>query len=417
MDTNFRGPLANMGAMEDSPSNVQPLDGPVYSYQGGAIADIRGGAYQKDNFGPGRVPAIFDNPTVVVVNNVPSAVSTTRLSAATAMVEGTAVTLVTVAPGGGAAGVPSLAPAVPFIPFGATSVANGTALDFGFTTGTTSAGSGSVLVSDTSLFTPGQWLVVGGAGNSGKTASLVTKVASVAATSIVVSPVALGTLANAPIGSANLFNPFTPPATQFGPAAVSANAWTPHLAGGLLRMQNPAEMLARCVSVSPTGTTNLGGAFLVTGWDVYGQAMTETITVTAETTAVAYGKKAFKLISNVVPQFTDTATYSIGVGDTFGFPFRQDRWETADIMFGGTRVITNVGWLGPDLTNPATATTGDVRGTVQLSTSGAATAVASPVAGTTDGVKRLVLVQSLPLWNMINATPLNTVPLYGQTNA
>lgn len=416
-DSNFRGPVVNMGAMEDSA--VSPTDGPNYSYQGDAIANLRSGAYNKDGIGAGRTSAFLENPRIVTIDNIPFGVSTAGIAVATAVVTATPMTLVTVAPGSSTAGVPSLAPAIPIIPFGSTSVVTAAlAMDFGFTTGTTAAGSGAIAVSDTTVFTAGQWIIVGGAGNSGKTTSLVAQVQTITATGITVLPVAGGTLTNAPIGGANLFNQFTPPATQFGPSAVAANAWAPDLVAGAIRLRNPLEMLARNIQIGATSTAGAGGAFLVSGWDIYGQAMSETLTVAAATTAFIFGQKAFKFIKNVVPQFTDsTGNYSVGWGDTFGMPIRQDRFGTLQFVYNNTTNVAATGFLAPDLTSPAIATTGDVRGTIQLSTNGAHTAVASPVAASTNGVLRLTVIQTLPVWNDIAGTPTNTVPFFGQTQA
>jgi hypothetical protein len=417
-DTNFRGPVANMGAMEDSPSNVQPTDGPSYSYQGQALSDIRKAPFDKDGIGPGRVAALLDNARIVTIATIPAALSTVGIAAAAAVDTSVAMTLVTVTPAG-SAGVQGVATGVPIVPFGTTAaVTAALAIGFGFATGTTSAGSSSVAVDELSKFAPGQSIVIGGVGNAGKTSSFLTKVVTVAAGvgagAITVSPAPVSAINNAPIGGANLFNPFTPPGTQFGPSAAAPTAWSPHLAGGLLRLQNPAEMLSRCISITGVATTAVGGTFTVAGWDIYGQAMTETITKAAGTTT-AYGLKAFKFIGSVTPNFADAITYSVGYGDTIGLPLRQDLWEYLEVRYNGTLVITNVGTVAPDLTSPATAVTGDVRGTVQLSTAGAATAVASPVATATNGVVKLVIVQTVPLLNAIKGTPLNTVPLYGQT--
>lgn len=419
MDTNFRGPVNNMGSLEDSPANVQPLDGPIGSYQGAALLDIRQVPFPKDGVGAGRVVAFLDNARIVTISNIPSAISTVSLAAAAALTTSTAMALVTTGPAG-TAGVPGVATGVPIIPFGTSTVTTAAlAIDFGFATGTTAAASSAVIVNDLTLFDPGQWIVIGSVANTGKTASLLTQVQTVPAGlstgTITVSPSPAVALNNASIGAANQWNLFTPPATQFGPAAVSATAWSPHLVGGLLRLQNPAEMLGRCISITGAATTAAGGTFTIAGWDCYRQAMTETITKAAGTTT-AYGQKAFKFIKSVTPNFTDAITYSIGVGDTFGFPIRQDWWEYTEIMYGGIRMVTSTGTLAPSLAT-ATATTGDVRGTVQLSSNGAATAVASPVAAATDGVKRLVIIQTIPLINMLNGTPLNTVSIFGNTQA
>lgn len=415
-DTNFRGPVNNLGAMEDAPASISPTDGPSGSYQGQVILDLRGGAFNKDGIGAGRVPGYLDNPRIVTVDNIPSAATTTILAVAAATVSGTAATLVTVAPGNATAGVPSIAPGMPIIPFGASAVSTVIALDFGFTTGTTTAGASTVVVVDNTLFTLGQWIAIGGAANSGKTASLITQVVSIVAantTGITVSPTPLGSLVNAPIGSANLWNQFTPPATQFGPGTVSANAASNRLAAGLFRLWNPLQAISRNIAVATiTGAT---GTFTVNGFDVHSQAMSETISVAAGT-ATVYGKKTFKYIASVVPNFTDaTGTYSIGIGDTFGFPIRADRWESVDVKFGGIVMINQTGFLAPDLTSPALATTGDVRGVVQTSAKGAGTSIQTALAS--NGVVRLFVAQTIPLWNDISGTPLNTVPIFGQTQA
>lgn len=411
-DTNFRGPVNNMGSMEDL--TLLPTDGPSYSYQGDVYPYIRGAAFNKDGIGAARIRAALIAPRICTVDNIPSAAATAGLSILAAVTSGTAATLITVAPGNATAAIPSISPATPIIPFGASAVVNTLALDFGFTTGTTTAGNSTVVVADNTLFTQGQWICVGGGGNAAKTASLLTQVRSIVAgntTGITVSPSPSGSLTNAPIGAANLFNQFLPPGTQFGPAAVVPNAVSPHLAGGLFAIFNPLETVARNISIS--GITGAGGAFKVTGYDVQRQLMTETITA-ASGTATTYGKKAFKYIVSVIPQFTDTATYSIGVGDVFGFSIRQDRWESIDWRWAGLAQTSTTGFLAPDLTSPALATSGDVRGTLQVSALGAGTGIGT---NSSNGARRLTIFQSIPLWNNISGTPSNTVPIFGVTQS
>jgi hypothetical protein len=414
-NTNWRGPANSLGAMEDS--TVGEDDGPNYAYQGTLFPNLRGGVFNKDGVGAGRVPGFLDNPQFVSVDNIPSAASTTILAAAAAVVTGTAMTLSTTAPGNTVAGTPSVASGVPIIPFGSSTVTTAPiALDFGFTTGTTTAASSTVVVVDNTLFTLGQWLCIGGAGNAGKTAALLTQVASISTantTTITISPVALGTLTNAPISGANLFNQGLPPATQFGPSAPAATAEANALAGGMFRIFNAVGALSRNISITATTTGAAGGAFLVTGWDVHNQVMTEKITVAASTTTSYYGKKAFKYINAITPQFTDatTATYSVGVGDVFGLPIRQDRGEYVDWSWNGIFKTNNTGFTGAVLTT-ATNTTGDVRGTVQVSALGGGTGVGSTPSNNTS---RLFFVQTMPLWNTLAGTPNTTAPFFGVT--
>jgi hypothetical protein len=78
-------------------------------------------------------------------------------------------------------------------------------------------------------------------------------------------------------------------------------------------------------------------------------------------------------------------------------------------------MTTNQGWTAPDATSPATATTGDVRGTWQLSGIGGGTPISN--VATSNGSLRLTIMQNIGVWNMINATPINPVPLYGNTQS
>ncbi len=424
-NTNFRGPVNSMGAMEDATSGA-PDDGPSLAYQGTVFQALRDTTFAKDGVGGGRTAAFLDNPQLVLVDNIPQAASTTLIAAANstataAITSGVALTLSTTAAGNSHAGSPSIATGVPIIPFGSsTPVTAALALDFGFTTGTTTAASSTVVVVDSTLFTVGQWLVIGGAGNSAKTACLITQVATIAnATTITIAPSSLGTLTNAPIGSGNLFNNLAPPSTQFGPSSPVASAATPHWLAGMFRSWDPLQAISRNIAIATINTSGAGGAFLVSGWDVHNQAMSESITVAATSTASAYGKKAFKYIKSIVPQFSDsTGSYSVGVGDTFGFPVRADRFESAsNYSWAGILATNTSGFIGA-VTSAAGTTTGDVRGTLQVSTvgPGSGTGVITN-ASTSNSTSRLWMTQIIPLWNDVSGTPTNTVPFYGVTQA
>jgi hypothetical protein len=422
-NTNFRGPVNSMGAMEDATSG--PEDGPSLTYQGTVFPSLRDTTFPKDGVGVGRAGAYFDNPQFIIVDNIPQAGTTTLIavansSAVNSIANGVALVLNTTAAGNTVAGTPSWASGVPLIPFGASApVTAAIALDFGFTTGTTTAASSSVVVLNTALFTVGQWLVIGGAGNAGKTAALITQVAGITnATTITITPSALGTLTNAPIGSGNLFNSNIPPSTQFGPATSSASAVSPAWLAGMFRAIDPLQMLSRNVSITTVNTTGAGGGFIVNGWDAHSQAMSELITVAAATTTSYYGKKAFKYIKSVIPQFTDaTGAYSVGVGDTFGIPVRTDRYEYLNFCYNGVNAVNSSGFIAAVL-SVATNTTGDVRGTLQVSTLGTqqTTSVINNPA-VSNNTSRLFMGVTLPLWNNVSGTPTNTAPFFGVTQA
>jgi hypothetical protein len=122
-------------------------------------------------------------------------------------------------------------------------------------------------------------------------------------------------------------------------------------------------------------------AFTISGYDVYGQSMSEVITVATAGTAVS-GKKAFFQVSNVAIAGSAT-TCTVGTTDVLGIPVR--------VTDGG--YLTHVGWNDSFAIDSgtlvkadqatATSTTGDVRGTFDPTTAA-------------DGIKRLVITIALP---------------------
>lgn len=120
----------------------------------------------------------------------------------------------------------------------------------------------------------------------------------------------------------------------------------------------------------------------VTGYDLYGQKMTETITCPNATTV--FGKKAFKSVYSVFSSGAIASACVVGVGTSVGIPFRvTDMGYVGPISYNQASVVWNSTNIKvADLTPTATATTGDVRGTILL--------------GATDGTKRLVVCIQVP---------------------
>lgn len=400
-DSNFRGPVNALGALMGAQGgaqqyNIEPWDGPSFCYQGDAFPDVRYAPANKDGMGVGRVPSFGTGGNVMVVDGIPSTLSTTAIAAAQAVTANTPMTLVTVAPGGGGAGVPSLAP-VALAPSAAQTgaafpnsgaIVNVLALDFGFTTGTTVAGNQSVTVPDSTRFAIGQWICIGGAGNSAKTASLFTQVVGSAdATHITVFPAPSGALTNAPIGNVNFNGPFP---QGFTPTSVQ-----PYMNGGMAAIFNPAEALARAVNITGnTGSTAQN--FTVRGYDVYGMPMSEVIAFAGGAVTTA-GKKAFKYIASVTPATTDAGhTLSVGTTDVYGFPLRSDQFGYAEIVWNNTYVTANTGYTAA--TVPAS---GDVRGTYAVQSQAS------------NNSARLTIVLNLPPYQMLGATPVNPALLFG----
>lgn len=138
---------------------------------------------------------------------------------------------------------------------------------------------------------------------------------------------------------------------------------------------DPAKSISRSVSITATSGA-AGGAFLVSGYDLYGFAQTEKITVVSSPagSTTTNGAKAFKFISSVTPQVTDTKSYSVGTADKFGFPLAIARFPYAIVGWAGALVASSTGFVAA-VSTAASNTTGDVRGTyaVQSASNGVIT--------------------------------------------
>jgi hypothetical protein len=420
-DSNFRGPINSMGSLEDANYtttatavvNISPLDGPSMFYQGAGFPDPRSTPFSKDVFRPAQQPSFLQVCDVYTIDAIPQAQNTTLLAAAQVITASVPMSLSTVAVTNYSSGAASIAYGVPILPQGTSVVTTAPiALDFGFATGTTIANSTAVNVNNTSLFTPGQWIIIGNVANAAGTASLLTQVqTTINATTIGVSPMP-ATALGVPIGAANLFGAsLLPPSTQFV-AAPAATYHSPRTAAGFSRIMNPAEMLSRSIAVAAASVAAGTATILFSGWDVWGQAMTEL--VTASGTTPVYTRKAFKFINSAVPQSIGTTisvNYNLGIGDNVGFPLLMDNWAHVQAFVGNTALASAVGFSTAAL-GAATNTTGDVRGTILLSAVGTGT---PNFAATTNNVFRLVIIQNLPPANMIACTPNNLSPLFGTT--
>lgn len=134
----------------------------------------------------------------------------------------------------------------------------------------------------------------------------------------------------------------------------------------------------RAVKVNCSTTAR---AFTVSGYDYYGQAMTETITVAVAGTAVT-GKKAFFQVSGVTIAGSATAAV-VGTSDVLGIPVRVFNVAYVVSVKSNSTLAQDAGtFVAADMTT-ASATTGDVRGTYTPATA-------------SDGIVRTVMTISLP---------------------
>lgn len=118
--------------------------------------------------------------------------------------------------------------------------------------------------------------------------------------------------------------------------------------------------VARSVQMVSSDAGDTTQTVTLTGTDYYGIATVETVSLNG--TTIVTSKKAFKTISRAAVSATLTGNLTIGTHDKFGLPYSvasrgyvQTFWDTAFVTTGTFTAAV--------ATNPATATTGDVRGT------------------------------------------------------
>lgn len=140
----------------------------------------------------------------------------------------------------------------------------------------------------------------------------------------------------------------------------------------------------RSVSITAAGANT--ATYTVTGYDVYGQRMSQTLA--APSTSTVKTTKMFKTVVSITNANTTAGTNNLtaGYGDDIGLPVRlTDLGYVMSCMFNGAAVTVNSTNLGvADVTSPATTSTTDVRGYIKSA------------AGTNDGTKRWVITIALP---------------------
>lgn len=112
---------------------------------------------------------------------------------------------------------------------------------------------------------------------------------------------------------------------------------------------------------------------VVTGKDKYGDALVESIAIAATgTTQAGTGKKAFKSVSNIALTAagdSTTNTLDLGWGDVLGLPYRlEGKYDLLSFSADETAETITSTVVAAVATSPATATTGDVRGTIDPAT-------------------------------------------------
>jgi len=148
--------------------------------------------------------------------------------------------------------------------------------------------------------------------------------------------------------------------------------------GTVLQLDVPRAVSVTTGAGSPT-TRN----FTVSGYDYYGQAMSEVIASSGSASTAVNGKKAFYQISGITVSGGTVVAITIGTTDILGIPVRvTDAGYIARVGYNNT-LAADAGTFVAAATATATTTTGDVRGTYVPSAA-------------TDGIKRLVMGILLP---------------------
>lgn len=384
MRTSLNGPVILYG--NDNPQQISDTDsGPNVDYQTNALLDSRyvSQVTAAGEGGQGGVLCWHNPVEVEALSAIPSAPNATAITssqtpAALAFFALTAVNATGVAVN------------IPLVPYGTAIqptavVVPVVALDFGFAIGTTTvvvatattvtltgpvptAGTyTATAVYASRFFFPGQRIFIAGAGNAAGTVPLSTVVLATdryAAPGVVLAAAGTITIANPAL--------FAGTGLAIGTCDQEYGvAVKPVVKAGAVRVYDPAQMTARNVTV--TNGVGGSGTVLVRGYDIYEQAMSELITITASSTV--QGNKAFGYISSVQASAgaVTTGGVSVGTGSKMGLPVRIDLFEATALFVNEVQITGAAGALPTGLTFAdqtivATNATGDVRGTYLMQT-------------------------------------------------
>lgn len=117
----------------------------------------------------------------------------------------------------------------------------------------------------------------------------------------------------------------------------------------------------RCVTITAAGANT--ATYLISGYDVYGQPMSQL--VAAPSTSTVATTKAFKSVISVTNANATLATNGLTVGfnDKLGLPFRiTDAGYIVKVGWAGALAQDAGTFVAADTTDPATTSTTDVRG-------------------------------------------------------
>lgn len=130
-----------------------------------------------------------------------------------------------------------------------------------------------------------------------------------------------------------------------------------------------------------SGGNDTGINFTINGYNIYGDPLQET-QAGANAGAKNFNKAFYEVVS-VTHTGSVATTVTVGTRDVIGLPYRCDLWEQLELFFNGALLTASTGFTAAVTTDPATASTGDTRGTYALQSAA-------------DGTKRLFGAIMLP---------------------
>jgi hypothetical protein len=408
----FTGPLIALGGLAggagvSSPREYSDEIGPSIFWGGVAIPASSGPA-SKDRTGPGSIASVYLASPIRTINCAPVA-GAVNLTVAGLPTAGTPLVNVTTYAAGIGVGTPVLT--------SGGVATTGIALDMGLDLATFAATGGSpsggtATLTGTSAgnawrYQVGQWIGCLNGGTGGVTR--MSQIVGIAGAVLSINPAPVA--ASGQITLSNRYNPNQYGASQTTPTSISSTA-----SAGSARILIPELGTTRGVGVTAAASTN--GQVLIQGIGAFGMQVSEIITAVAGTTV--WGKKTYDIFISATPLFSDATgghNLTVKTSDFIGFPMSvMDASSIVAATFAGTQLVytgTSTAIIIPaDLTYPATTTTGDPRGGLQLSANG-------PVTGPTgtppvlNGTNLLVVDQRLNPLQVALSTTINPGPLLG----
>lgn len=182
-------------------------------------------------------------------------------------------------------------------------------------------------------------------------------------------------VSNSPIYVYRITPPTLDNAAFGAAAAVSAGSWTLAASTGTTTVTiNGTSYIdlgvQRSVTLSGAQTSAVAVDVTITGLDDYKVPVTATISSPASTALVQTAKtfRYVKVSGGVATAGNTVGTVSVGTGDIFGFPYVVNNWGDVQITWNSVGATASTGFVAAVATSPATAYTGDVRGTYAVQT-------------------------------------------------